>query len=189
MWPSLLVFGPSFWFLAPLLLNPGDGPEFTYVQCESAHVRRIIIAHTCSATILTSNVIIEIIEKHFEFFWMREMLQYLCLKSILVDYQLNVDTVHETAPPPPFSLGGKQIWGTKVFDFRRITLFIGRYRLSKHKMTISCLPFERSRRAMHPLSSVHHYNRLNSRERFFASARQNYGKNFVQTFYLCNLFF
>ena len=22
----LLVFGPSFWFLAPLLLNPGDGP-------------------------------------------------------------------------------------------------------------------------------------------------------------------
>ena len=23
----LLVFGPSFWFLAPLLLNPGDGPE------------------------------------------------------------------------------------------------------------------------------------------------------------------
>ena len=26
MWPPLLVFGPSFWFLAPLLLNPGDGP-------------------------------------------------------------------------------------------------------------------------------------------------------------------
>jgi len=22
----LLVFGPSFWFLSPLLLNPGDGP-------------------------------------------------------------------------------------------------------------------------------------------------------------------
>jgi len=22
----LLAFGPSFWFLAPLLLNPGDGP-------------------------------------------------------------------------------------------------------------------------------------------------------------------
>jgi len=26
MWPPLLDFGPSFWFLAPLLLNPGDGP-------------------------------------------------------------------------------------------------------------------------------------------------------------------
>jgi len=26
MWPPLLVFGPSFWFLAPLLLIPGDGP-------------------------------------------------------------------------------------------------------------------------------------------------------------------
>ena len=26
MWPLLLVFGPSFWFLAPLLLNSGNGP-------------------------------------------------------------------------------------------------------------------------------------------------------------------
>jgi len=27
LWPPLLVFGPSFWFLPPpLLLNPGDGP-------------------------------------------------------------------------------------------------------------------------------------------------------------------
>jgi len=26
MCPALLVSGPSFWFLAPLLLNPGDGP-------------------------------------------------------------------------------------------------------------------------------------------------------------------
>jgi len=24
----LLVFGPSFWFLAPLLLNTGDGPVY-----------------------------------------------------------------------------------------------------------------------------------------------------------------
>jgi len=47
MWPPLLVFGPSFWFLAPLLLNPGD--------C------------SCSATMLTSEIIPEIIEKHSEF--------------------------------------------------------------------------------------------------------------------------
>jgi len=25
MWPPLLVFGLSFWFLDPLLVNPGDG--------------------------------------------------------------------------------------------------------------------------------------------------------------------
>ena len=27
----LLAFGPSFWFLAPLLLNPGDGHEYNYM--------------------------------------------------------------------------------------------------------------------------------------------------------------
>jgi len=26
IWPPLLVFGPSFWFLPPLLLHPGDRP-------------------------------------------------------------------------------------------------------------------------------------------------------------------
>jgi len=30
--PSLLVFGASFWFLAPLLLNPGDGPGFGCIR-------------------------------------------------------------------------------------------------------------------------------------------------------------
>jgi len=30
MWSPLLVFGPSIWFLAPLLLNPGDGPVSTW---------------------------------------------------------------------------------------------------------------------------------------------------------------
>jgi len=28
MCPPLLVFGPSLWFLVPLLLNRGDGPAF-----------------------------------------------------------------------------------------------------------------------------------------------------------------
>ena len=35
MWGPLLVFGPSTWFLAPLLLNPGDGPgsHASYHHC------------------------------------------------------------------------------------------------------------------------------------------------------------
>jgi len=32
MWPPLLVFGPSFWFLAPLLLHLGDGPEYSAIN-------------------------------------------------------------------------------------------------------------------------------------------------------------
>ena len=37
MWPPLLVFGPSFWFLAPLQLNPGDGPG-----SKAFHLRAIV---------------------------------------------------------------------------------------------------------------------------------------------------
>jgi len=32
VWPPLLVFGPSIWFLAPLLLNPGDGSGYCNQQ-------------------------------------------------------------------------------------------------------------------------------------------------------------
>jgi len=35
----------------------------------------------------------------------------------------------------PKILGGKNFGGSKMFDFRRATLFCVRYRLSKHKMT------------------------------------------------------
>ena len=36
----------------------------------------------------------------------------------------------------PKHLGGQKIWGAKMFDFRRVTLFCLEKRLSKHKMTI-----------------------------------------------------
>jgi len=36
----------------------------------------------------------------------------------------------------PKILGGQNIWGAKMFDFRRMTLFCLEKRLSKHKMTI-----------------------------------------------------
>ena len=32
MWPPLLFFGPSFWFLAPLLLHPGDGSAANFAK-------------------------------------------------------------------------------------------------------------------------------------------------------------
>jgi len=40
MWPPLLVFGPSFWSLTPLLLNPGDGPgkHSTFKRPQTASV-------------------------------------------------------------------------------------------------------------------------------------------------------
>jgi len=31
MLPPLLVFGPSFWYLATLLLNSGDGPDLDFL--------------------------------------------------------------------------------------------------------------------------------------------------------------
>jgi len=35
----------------------------------------------------------------------------------------------------PETGGGQKVWGAKMFDFRRITLFCLEKRLSKHKMT------------------------------------------------------
>jgi len=45
MWPPLLVFGPS-WFLAPLLLHPGDGPGDCIILNKRGDRLVIVSSHT-----------------------------------------------------------------------------------------------------------------------------------------------
>jgi len=45
----------------------------------------------CSSTMLTSRIVTEIIKNHFEFSWVLEKLQWICFKSILINYEITDD--------------------------------------------------------------------------------------------------
>jgi len=61
-------------------------------------------------------------------------LKFIVMEGYDAEYLTN--NVINSGVASPENLGGKKIWGCKMFDFRRMTLFCLEKRLSKHKMTI-----------------------------------------------------